>query len=174
MKPVLIEKRKLGKLNILLLVTFLFTSCVVLTPTPPTIPMPTPKPIPIPIPIPVPTPTPPPAPTIPTSVFTNGGASNQTGVVSGENIVVSIRGAGSLTLSGTCNFAEITVQSAGTFKGSDLKIRDAEVSVSGSGSVYVWVTGRLNVKIQGSGSVYYKGNPQISSSITGSGRLVKM
>jgi len=166
MKSVSNEKRKPGKLGILLL-TFLFAGCTMLTQS--TVPLP----IPIPIPVPVPqTPAPPPPP--PTSVFTSGNATTQTGVVNGENIIATVSGSGGLVLSGTCNFAEIAVQSAGTFNGSDLKIRDAEVICSGSGRIYVWVTGRLNVKIQGSGSVYYKGNPIVNSSITGSGKLIKM
>ena len=111
---------------------------------------------------------------IPTIFFTNPGSSSQTGVVSGENIVASVQGSGSLVLSGTCNFAEITVQSSGSFNGSNLEIRGAEVNSRGSGHTYVWVTDRLNVKIQGSGNVYYKGNPQISSNIQGSGKLIKI
>ena len=110
---------------------------------------------------------------IPTSYFTNQGSSGQTGNVSGENIVASVQGSGSLVLSGTCNFAEISVQSSGSFSGSSLKIRCAEVNSRGSGHTYVWVTDRLNVTIQGSGNVYYKGNPQIISNIKGSGKLIK-
>ena len=111
---------------------------------------------------------------IPTIYFSNGGAGNQTGEVFGENIVVSIRGSGSITLSGICNFAEITVQSAGNFNGSDLEILEAFVSSRGSGDIYVWATEWLEVEIKGSGNVYYKGNPQITSYIGGSGKLIKM
>ena len=110
---------------------------------------------------------------IPTSYFTNQGSSDITGVVSVENIVASVRGSGSLVLSGTCHFADISVQSSGSFIGSSLEIRVAEVNSRGSGHTYVWATDRLNVKIQGSGNVYYKGNPQISSIIQGSGKLIK-
>ena len=111
---------------------------------------------------------------MPTTFFTNPGSSNQTGVVSGENIVVSVQGSGSLVLSGTCRFAEITVQGSGNFNGSDLEIRRAEVNNRGAGHTYVWATRRLNVNIQGSGNVYYKGDPQIISNIQGSGKLIKM
>ena len=111
---------------------------------------------------------------IPTSFFTNQSSSNQTGVVYGENIVVSAGGSGSLTLSGTCNFAEITVQGSGGFSGSNLEIREAEVVSQASGHTYIWVTDRLNVKVLGSGNVYYRGNPQIKSVVQGSGKLIKM
>ena len=110
---------------------------------------------------------------IPTSYFTNQGSSGQTGNVSGENIVASVQGSGSLVLSGTCHFADISVQSSGSFIGTSLEIRVAEVNSRGSGHTYVWATDRLNVKIQGSENVYYKGNPQISSIIQGSGKLIK-
>jgi hypothetical protein len=111
---------------------------------------------------------------IPTSFFTHTGSNNQTGVVSGENIVVSVQGTGRLTLSGTCNFAKITLNSAGAFDGSDLKTRIAEVELTGSGSIKIWATERLSVNIQGSGTVYYKGTPKINSNIQGSGKLVKL
>ena len=177
------EKRKLGKfdvivpamngtiarmlkiLSILALVAFVFISCEIVIPTTQPPPSPPTRPT---------RPTRPTPPTPPTSLFTNQSSSIKTGVVSGENIVVSVQGSGSLVLSGTCNFAEITVQSSGGFNGSNLEIRRAEVNNQGSGHTYVWATNRLNVKIQGSGNVYYKGNPQISSNISGSGKLIKM
>ena len=111
---------------------------------------------------------------IPTSYFTHQSSGSQTGVVSGENIVVNVTGTGSLTLSGICNFAEITLSSSGCFIGSSLEIRAAEVNCLGSGSIYVWVTDVLSVNIQGSGSVFYEGNPIINSNIQGSGKLIKM
>ena len=111
---------------------------------------------------------------IPTLFFTHQSSSSQTGVVYGENIVVLVGGSGSLVLSGTCNFAEITVRGSGGFSGSNLEIRSAEVNSSGSGHSFVWVTDRLHVTIQGSGNVYYKGSPRLSSTIQGSGKLIKM
>ena len=111
---------------------------------------------------------------IPTIFFTNQGSNSQTGSVFGENIVVSVLGSGSLTLTGTCNFAEITIKSSGSFYGSNLEIKEAEVNIQGAGHIYVWATDRLYVNIQGAGNVYYKGNPQIISNIQGSGKLIKM
>ena len=110
---------------------------------------------------------------IPTSVYTHSSSGSQVGVVSGENIVVKVTGSGGLTLTGTCNFAQISLQSSGRFIGSNLEIREAEVTHSGSGSIYVWVTDILKVNVLGSGSVYYKGNPRIISNVQGSGRLIK-
>jgi hypothetical protein len=112
----------------------------------------------------------------PPRMITHSGSGSQTGVVSGENIIVSVQGSGSLKLTGTCNFAIINVSSSNSisgFNGTDLEIREAEVTNTGSGSISIWVTDRLNVKIQGSGNVYYKGNPQIISNIQGSGKLIK-
>ena len=111
---------------------------------------------------------------IPPRIITHSGSGSQTGVVSGENIVVSVQGTGTLTLSGTSNFADITLDSAGTFMGSDLEIKVANVKLIGSGSIYVCVTDVLNVTIQGSGRVYYKGNPQVNQNGTGSGSLIKL
>ena len=110
---------------------------------------------------------------IPVSVFRHQGSGYQTGVVYGENIVVSFQGSGGLSLSGTCNFAQITLDGSGSFNSSSLEIREAEVISRGSGHSYIWVTGRLNINIQGSGNVYYSGNPQIISNIQGTGRLIK-
>jgi hypothetical protein len=110
----------------------------------------------------------------PPRMITQSSSGNQTGKVSGENIIVSVQGTGTLTLSGFSNCASITLNSAGAFNGKDLEIRQAEVFLKGSGSMTVWVTDVLNVSIQGSGTVYYKGNPKINSNGQGSGRLVKL
>ena len=111
---------------------------------------------------------------IPPRMITHTGSGSQSGAVSGENIVVSVQGTGTLTLSGTSNCAEITLSSAGTFMGSDLEIKVANVTLAGSGSIYVWVTDVLNVWVQGSGRVYYKGNPRVNQNGTGSGSLIKL
>ena len=116
----------------------------------------------------------PPVDEIPACYYSNKGSGSQSGVVSCENIVVSVEGSGGLTLSGVCCFAAITVRSSGGFYGSGLEIKETEVITLGAGHTYVWVTDRLNVKIQGSGNVYYKGNPQIISNIQGSGKLIKL
>jgi hypothetical protein len=110
---------------------------------------------------------------IPTIFFTLQGVDSQSGIINGENIVVSVQDASSLSLSGTCNFAEITVENSGSFKGSNLEIREAVIKNSGAGSIHVWVTDRLIVHIQGAGSVYYKGNPVIIPNISGAGQLIK-
>ena len=111
---------------------------------------------------------------IPPRVITYTGSGSQLGAVSGENIIVSVSGTGTLTLSGTSNCAEITLSSAGTFMGKDLEIKVANVILAGSGNIYVWATDVLNVTIQGSGRVYYKGNPLVNQSGTGSGSLTKL
>ena len=106
--------------------------------------------------------------------YTNKSSTSKSSVVSANNIVASVQGSGGLVLTGSCCYARIIVEGSGSFIGSNLEIRDAEVIIRGSGHIYVWATDCLSVKIQGSGNVYYKGDPQIKSIIQGSGKLIKL
>jgi len=51
------------------------------------------------------------------------------------------------------------------------QVRDAQVSIGGSGQVRVAASERLIVGIAGSGELLYRGSPQIAQSITGAGSI---
>jgi hypothetical protein len=54
-----------------------------------------------------------------------------------------------------------------------LVAQDVRAAVSGSGSVFVDVTGRLDASVSGSGAIVYGGNPrQVTKDVTGTGAIV--
>lgn len=88
-----------------------------------------------------------------------------------ESLDVLISGAGGFDLSGQTEKFSILVSGSGSINAEDLLTQEADVTISGSGNVYLDVRDYLNVLISGSGSVYYSGNPEIESHISGSGTL---
>ena len=60
--------------------------------------------------------------------------------------------------SGMIDFANVAAEKATT-------------KTTGSGNMWLQVSGHLNATITGSGSVYYKGNPTVDTHITGSGNV---
>ncbi|HWB27318.1 MAG TPA: head GIN domain-containing protein [Chitinophagaceae bacterium] len=86
----------------------------------------------------------------------------------------SISGSGNINLSGETKDSKITITGNGDYKASDLQAENAEVHITGSGSVNVATSVKLTVRITGSGDVYYKGSPAIEQHITGSGTIKQM
>lgn len=66
----------------------------------------------------------------------------------------------------------IEITGSGNYRGFPIQAKDAEISITGSGNVYVYAWDTLDVFISGSGNVLYKGNPNISKTITGSGEVI--
>lgn len=69
---------------------------------------------------------------------------------------------------------ELSIIGTGNFYGFPMKVRDADVNISGTGSCEITVEERLEVNIDGSGDVYYKGYPVIREHIQGSGSVRSM
>jgi len=91
-----------------------------------------------------------------------------------ENFSAKITGSGKIMVAGNSNDANITITGSGKFSGSDFRINNANVHISGSGSIDVHVTDNLKANISGSGGINYRGEPRIDSKVTGSGRIRKM
>lgn len=66
----------------------------------------------------------------------------------------------------------IEITGSGNYRGFPVQAKDAAISITGSGNVYVFAWDTLDVFIGGSGNVFYKGNPNISKTITGSGEVI--
>ena len=89
-----------------------------------------------------------------------------------DDVFSRISGSGRVVLEGESNSIEHTVSGSGDLFAFQLKTRDADIRVSGSGNSEVNVSDNLNVRISGSGDVYYRGKPQVEVSVSGSGKLV--
>jgi len=82
-----------------------------------------------------------------------------------------ISGSGKIAVSGAAKEMNITVSGSANFTGNEFQAGNAEVIISGSGRIRVWVSDYLKAKLSGSGRITYRGNPKIDYTGSGSGRL---
>jgi hypothetical protein len=82
-----------------------------------------------------------------------------------------IGGSGTIRAVGRSNRVKASVAGSGTFDGNELRARDVEATIPGSGQVVVWATDTLHADISGSGSVSYRGRPAVTQAISGSGAV---
>jgi hypothetical protein len=68
--------------------------------------------------------------------------------------------AGDITLSGEVDMLEAGMSSAGDLNAYNLKVKEADVSVSSSGDADIWVTERLRARASSAGDINYKGDPK--------------
>lgn len=96
-------------------------------------------------------------------------------VVSGiktQSLTVALSGSGNLFGSGTATSLDITVSGFGNARFTQLDASNVHAVVSGSGTIFVTATKRLDASVPGSGTIIYAGNPQdVTKSVTGSGTI---
>lgn len=91
-----------------------------------------------------------------------------------EDLNVWINGSGDLFGSGSTTHEDIRIGGSGDYHGKNLQALNCDVTISGSGDIYVTAMETLDVIIPGSGSVFYAGNPLITKTITGSGTVTQV
>lgn len=77
-----------------------------------------------------------------------------------NNIKANISSSGDVTLSGETDMLEVDLSSAGDLNAYNLKVREADVSVSSAGNADLYVTEKLNARASSAGDVNYKGDPK--------------
>jgi len=77
-----------------------------------------------------------------------------------ESIDANISSSGDVTLSGEADVLEADLSSAGDLNAYDLKVREADVSVSSAGGADIFVTDKLIARASGAGDINYKGDPK--------------
>jgi hypothetical protein len=75
-------------------------------------------------------------------------------------VEVSLSGAGGIELQGETKDLEASISGVGSIKARDLKAENADVTVSGAGSIDVFASVDLKARVSGVGSINYWGNPQ--------------
>jgi hypothetical protein len=80
--------------------------------------------------------------------------------VNATAIDLDISSAGNITLSGNADVLNADLSSAGDLEAYDLKVKEADVSVSSAGGARVNVADRLTAKSSSAGDIYYTGNPK--------------
>jgi hypothetical protein len=90
--------------------------------------------------------------------------------IEAESLEVDLPGSGTLSGSGTATRLGVSVGGSGSVQFTRLVANDVHAGVSGSGTIFVTATKRLDASVSGSGVIVYTGNPQdVTRSITGSG-----
>jgi Putative auto-transporter adhesin, head GIN domain len=110
-------------------------------------------------------------PTLNTLTLTGSGNIVVDGIET-ESLKVTLPGNGTLTGSGTATRLDVTVSGSGTVQFTRLVANDVRAVVSGSGSIFITATKRLDASVSGSGAILYTGNPQdVTKSVTGTGAI---
>ena len=92
--------------------------------------------------------------------------------VDAKRLVVHLPGSGTLTGDGAATHLDIAVGGSGMVQLTRLVASDVRADVSGSGSIFVTATKRLDASVSGSGAILYTGSPQdVSRNVTGSGAI---
>lgn len=84
----------------------------------------------------------------------------------------SISGSGKILIEGAATNGDFNISGSGKIKAQDFELKNAEITISGSGDSYINASDLLEVDISGSGNIYYIGHPSIDINNSGSGRLV--
>jgi len=84
-------------------------------------------------------------------------------------ITSHVSGSGDISLKGEARDADLSLSGSGSVRCMDLVSDNVSLQVSGSGDAGVTANKTLDVRISGSGSVAYRGNPSVTQKISGSG-----
>lgn len=101
----------------------------------------------------------------------NGSGTANMGLMCNE-LHTSISGSGDMYFSGQAVMAYFNISGSGSIRSYELQLENCYADISGSGDMFVNVSGLLDVKISGSGSVHYIGYPEIYTNISGSGSVI--
>lgn len=90
----------------------------------------------------------------------------------GGEAELSIAGSGEIKAQGKLDFIRFAVNGSAEIEARDLEVKNANITINGSGDALVKVSGELEATINGSGDIEYIGEPaNIKSSIRGSGDI---
>lgn len=93
--------------------------------------------------------------------------------ISGEdNFTLFNSGTGTIELGGDAVFLTLENEGSGNIAAFNLVVKEADITLIGSGNCELTCTDAMDVYIEGSGNVYYKGNPGIQVRIEGSGQVI--
>ncbi len=100
-----------------------------------------------------------------------GGSGSLVGEGDFGALTVHMSGSGRTMLSGEARTIGVEVVGSGDADLAGVSAREADVRVTGSGSVRLDASERVDAAVSGSGDVRYAGTPSVSRHVTGSGRV---
>jgi hypothetical protein len=94
--------------------------------------------------------------------------------VDSNNFELSLSGSGDVTLKGSADNFTTKQAGSGNVNASDLKSKNVQANISGSGNSIVNCNGNLTARVSGSGNIKYLGNPEKRDvKVSGSGNITK-
>jgi hypothetical protein len=93
------------------------------------------------------------------------------GGLSGKGFYLDGTGATRVTVDGTVDELLATMSGASRLEAESLRVKTAELSISGAGKAEVSASDVLKVAISGAGKVTYTGNPTVEKHISGAGTI---
>jgi hypothetical protein len=93
--------------------------------------------------------------------------------LNGQTLMVTMSGAGSVTVQGKADSQQVTVSGAGSYDGSDFTTKTAKAAVSGVGNAIINASDTLDATVSGVGNVEYLGNPTVTAHVSGVGTVKK-
>jgi len=93
--------------------------------------------------------------------------------VKGSSFSVEIAGSGDILAAGQVDKVSASIRGSGNIDFTNLRAREAVVSISGSGDITIFASHALDASIRGSGNISYLGNPaNVERSVSGSGEII--
>jgi Putative auto-transporter adhesin, head GIN domain len=94
--------------------------------------------------------------------------------IQADKISAHLTSSGDIVIQGEATSLSMVVSSSTNFRGGDLKVQNANITVSSSADVTVWVVKDLTANLSSSGDVSYYGSPVVHENISSSGRLIPL
>jgi hypothetical protein len=88
-----------------------------------------------------------------------------------DSLMVTISGAGNVTMEGQADEQTVDISGTGTYQAENLQSRAVNIVIAGAGSAVVNAREKLDADISGVGSVGYVGNPTIHQTVSGAGQV---
>jgi hypothetical protein len=89
-----------------------------------------------------------------------------------DRISAHLTSSGDIVIQGEANSLSMDVSSSTDFQAGDLKVQTANITMSSSADVTVWVVKDLTANLSSSGNISYYGNPVVHQNLSSSGRLI--
>ena len=77
-----------------------------------------------------------------------------------KNIKAKGSSSGDITLNGEADMLDVDLSSAGDLNAYNLKVKEADVTVSSAGDADIYVTDKLTARASSAGDINYKGDPK--------------
>jgi putative autotransporter adhesin-like protein len=104
-----------------------------------------------------------------TGIETSGSGDIDADGITADAFDIRSDGSADIALAGTVEHLGLDIHGSGDADLTDLRAREAQVSVAGSGDADINAARALDVRVDGSGDVRYLGHPRLSQSVDGSG-----